>query len=321
MQRVHTSGEVRLDIVGWTPDPSPAWLTAILGQVPLFRGLRKDDLRVVAGLIEMRHYVTGVRVVRAGAPGDALHVILDGHAAVQPEAGGGHSLAPGDFFGELALLDGAPRSATVVASEGLTTARLPGPAFRRLLREEPAIAAGLLPGLVTVVRDLQGTELENGGSTPPEDAAAVWDARDLLGWQLALRHTQLFSSLPERRLKRVARRFDVTRWAAGSELVRSGARGDAFFVILDGSVRVDPVKGPPGVLGAGGCFGELALIDGAPRAATITAASDVTAAQLSRAEFGKLLRNEPRVALYLGNSLVKLIRTLQTSAEAAPALA
>jgi len=312
MQADHSSGEVRLDIVGWTPDPSPGWLAGILGQLPLFGGLPKGDLRVVAGLVEMRHYVGGVRVVRAGTPGDCFHIVLDGRAVVEPVVGSGRSLGPGAFFGELALLDGAPRAATVAADGELTTARLPGPAFRRLLREEPAIAAGLLPGLVGVVRDLQGPQAEGGGSAAPDDAGALGDSRDLLAWQLALRHTQLFSSLPDSHAKRVARRFDVSKWTEGSVLVRAGARGDALFVVLDGSVRVDPVKGRPSSLGAGACFGELALIDGAPRAATVTATGEVTAAVLPRPDFERLLHNEPRIALYLIASLMKLIRALQS---------
>ena len=225
MQADHASGEVQLDIAGWTPDPSPSWLTRVLAQIPLFGGLPKGDLGVVAGLVEMRHYVDGVRVVRAGTPGDCFHIVLDGRASVDPVVGRGRSLGPGAFFGELALLDGAPRVATIVADGELSTARLPGPAFRRLLREEPAIAAGLLPGLVGVVRDLQGPQTKGGDSAPPDDADAVGNPRTLLAWQLTLRHTQLFSTIPERHLKRVARRFDVSKWNEGSVLVRAGTRG------------------------------------------------------------------------------------------------
>jgi CRP-like cAMP-binding protein len=65
------------------------------------------------------------------------------------------SLEPGDYFGELALLDGAPRSATVSSVGELTTARVARPAFLKLLREEPTIAVGLLSGLVAIVRSLQ----------------------------------------------------------------------------------------------------------------------------------------------------------------------
>ena len=71
--------------------------------------------------------------------------------------GSATTLQPGDYVGELALLYGAPRSATVLAAGELTTARIARGAFLKLLRQEPAIAVGLLPGLVGIVRELRGT--------------------------------------------------------------------------------------------------------------------------------------------------------------------
>jgi CRP-like cAMP-binding protein len=123
--------------------------------IPLFRGLSRRHLKRVARLAELRQYVGSRPVVRAGTRGDAFHVILDGSAEVQTADGSTASLQPGDYFGELALLDGAPRAATVLAAGELTTARIARGAFLKLLRDEPAIAVGLLPGLVSIVRGLQ----------------------------------------------------------------------------------------------------------------------------------------------------------------------
>ncbi|MBE0528286.1 MAG: cyclic nucleotide-binding domain-containing protein, partial [Thermoleophilia bacterium] len=69
----------------------------------------------------------------------------------------GHSreLGADDCFGELALIDGAPRSATVSAIGELTTAKIMRSDFQKLLKAEPAVAIGLLDGLVGIVRDLQ----------------------------------------------------------------------------------------------------------------------------------------------------------------------
>ncbi len=63
------------------------WLSRALARIPLFEGLSKQDLRAVAGLADLRQYVDGVTVVRAGTPGDGMHVVLDGSAVVQPSAG------------------------------------------------------------------------------------------------------------------------------------------------------------------------------------------------------------------------------------------
>jgi len=132
----------------------PGWIP-VLARVPLFQALTKRHLRRVARLAEQKRYKRDAIVVRAGARGDAFYVILDGSARVETPDGHTRDLHDGDFFGELALLDGAPRSATVSAINGLTTARIARPAFLKLLRDEPAIGVGLAHGLVGIVRDLQ----------------------------------------------------------------------------------------------------------------------------------------------------------------------
>lgn len=134
----------------------PGWIP-VLERVPLFQKLTKRHLRGVARLAELKRYGSGAVVVHAGARGDAFYVILDGSARVQTPDGHTRDLHEGDYFGELALLDGAPRAATVSATSSLATARIARTGFLRLLREEPAIGVGLAHGLVVIVRDLQQT--------------------------------------------------------------------------------------------------------------------------------------------------------------------
>jgi CRP-like cAMP-binding protein len=256
-----------------------------------------------------------------------MHVVLEGNAVMQPSVGQERRLEPGDLFGELALVDGAPRAATVIADGELVTAKIAGPGFRRMLREEPLVAVGLLPGLVRVIRDLQAsrrvesTERRPAEQTPSgqadgldntiADGSVVLDERDLLGWYTALRHVPLFEALPERHLRRVAGRFAVRRCGQGRVLVRQDAKGSSFFLLLGGQVRVEARDGSSSILDPGAHFGELALIDGAPRSATVTALDQVTVAELPRAAFLRLLHNEPRTAIRMVGSLVALIRELQ----------
>jgi CRP-like cAMP-binding protein len=303
------------------------WLSRVLAKAPLFDGLSRQDLWAVADLAELRQYVDGVAVVRVGTRGDSMHVVLEGNAVMQPSVGQERRLEPGDFFGELALVDGAPRAATVIADGKLVTAKIAGPGFRRMLREEPLVAVGLLPGLVRVIRDLQAsrrvesTERRPAEQTPSgqadgldntiADGSVVLDERDLLGWYTALRHVPLFEALPERHLRRVAGRFAVRRCGQGRVLVRQDAKGSSFFLLLGGQVRVEARDGSSNILDPGAHFGELALIDGAPRSATVTALDQVTVAELPRAAFLRLLHNEPRTAIRMVGSLVALIRELQ----------
>lgn len=303
----------------WTPHGQPDWAVRALSGVPLFTGMSRRHLRRVVKLVKVREYGQGVRVVRLGSRGDAFHIVLDGKAFVEAPKGDELVLTPGDCFGELALFDGAPRAATVIAGEGLMTGQIGRADFRRLLREEPTVAVALLPGLVRVVRSVEGETTPEGSSAAGKRAplgeadggASVAEGRDLLGWMLALRHVPLFAALSKKHLRRVARQFAVRKYADGTVLVREGDPGDSFFILLDGRARVER----PGIesleLEPGHWFGELALIDGAARAATVTACLPTTVARLSRSAFQSLLKDEPRVALTLADSLVAMIRDLQ----------
>ena len=132
--------------------------SSLLAEVPLFGALSKRHLRHVVSLVELRRFRPGATVVRTGGAGNAFYLVLDGGARVEPVTGRGRVLKGGEYFGELALLDGAPRSATVTAVDDLTVGRISRTAFSGLLRREPAVAVGLLRGLVAVVRDLQGAQ-------------------------------------------------------------------------------------------------------------------------------------------------------------------
>ena len=103
----------------------------------------------------VERYDRGATIVVAGAPGDALHVILNGRARVRTPGGHTRALDTNDCFGELALIDGAPRAATVTAVSELTTARIARADFQKLLKAEPDMAIGLLDGVMPTVRDLQ----------------------------------------------------------------------------------------------------------------------------------------------------------------------
>jgi CRP-like cAMP-binding protein len=133
----------------------------LLSRVPLFEGLSRAQLGRVASLAEQAQYNAGRVIVKKDDPGQAFYVIVDGRAKVvkgkivtaRREA----ELGAGDFFGELSLLDGERRVATVVASTTLLTIRIERAAFRRLLREEPDLAIKVLEGMARRTRRILDT--------------------------------------------------------------------------------------------------------------------------------------------------------------------
>jgi CRP/FNR family transcriptional regulator, cyclic AMP receptor protein len=130
----------------------------LLKDVPLFSALTRPQLSRVADLAQEVAYGPGRMIVKDGTPGVAFYVITDGRAKVIKgkiaTARGNATLGPGDFFGELALLDGGPRSASVVADGAITTIRIERTPFRTLLKDEPDIALKLLEGMARRMRGM-----------------------------------------------------------------------------------------------------------------------------------------------------------------------
>ena len=133
----------------------------LLSRVPLFAGLSPAHLGRVAALAEQTTYNAGRVIVKKDDPGRAFYVIVEGRAKVvkgkMVTARREAELGTGDFFGELALLDGDRRAATVLAATPLTTIRIERTAFRRLLREESDLAIKLLEGMARRTRKILDT--------------------------------------------------------------------------------------------------------------------------------------------------------------------
>jgi CRP/FNR family cyclic AMP-dependent transcriptional regulator len=134
----------------------------LLGGVPLFAGLTPSHLRHVAKLAEVVRFGEGRPIVRRGAKGSSFYVLAEGTANVQKGPSGRTvaALGPGAFFGELAFLDGHPRSASVVATSPVTAIRIERPAFIALIRKEPVIGLRVMEGLTQRIRLLERTTVD-----------------------------------------------------------------------------------------------------------------------------------------------------------------
>lgn len=124
-----------------------------LVRVPLFASLSSRHLRRIAELCEEQRFMAGATIVRAGDIGDTFYVILEGEARVVSPAGRVlNRLYPGDFFGEVSLLDGGPRTASVIAETPMVMLALPRRAFRALLEAEPVVAGRVLRHVAGLLR-------------------------------------------------------------------------------------------------------------------------------------------------------------------------
>lgn len=125
----------------------PAATVDDLAGVPLFEPLDDAERSAIAPWFELQDASPGKRLTGEGAPGYSFFILRDGNASVSIDGAEVRTLGPGDFFGELALLGGGQRTATVTATSPARLLVLFGTEFRRLEQEHPELAARIQAGV------------------------------------------------------------------------------------------------------------------------------------------------------------------------------
>jgi CRP-like cAMP-binding protein len=131
-----------------------------LAAVRLFEGFNKTDLKALLDVSKVVRHDAGHTIITEGDKGAGLQLIIEGEARVMRGSRTVATLGPGDFFGELALIDGRPRTATVVASTDMTNLGISGWDFRGVVKQRPSMAWSLLEHLTRRIRELQSREDE-----------------------------------------------------------------------------------------------------------------------------------------------------------------
>jgi CRP/FNR family cyclic AMP-dependent transcriptional regulator len=132
---------------------------AAMARSPLFHGMDADELTRLAQTMVHRRFRRNEVIFHEGDPGDSLHVVVEGKVKITRESAEGEEaivviLAAGDAFGELVLLDGAPRSATATAMEATETMTMPRSTFVELVEGGSPFRAKLLTGIAQRIRRL-----------------------------------------------------------------------------------------------------------------------------------------------------------------------
>lgn len=259
-----------------------------------FRDLDPEALDDLAVSMHSVNLQAGDVLVRQGEAGDRLFVVLDGvlEAVLERPGSPDQSLAehgPGDIVGELALLTGGIRLATVRAASAATVAVLPRDAFDDLLDRSPSIAITL----------------------------AELGARRFRRSQLAIYLSRLFGLVDPTILDDVEDAVDFVGLRSGEVLVRQGEPGDAMYIVLGGRLRVvAEVDGEERVLndiGRGETVGEIALLTESARSATVYAVRDSELARVSAASFERLTQRYPEVMLQVTRVLGARLQQISAS--------
>ncbi len=256
------------------PAPPPRAPDPRLPRVPLFSDLGRDAfVALTEGMVLHRH-TAGETVLREGETGTSLYVVASGRFAVSKRDPGGAPallahLGEGEFFGEMALLSGAPRAATVTAEGPGEVLELPAEVLRAVAGRHPHVAASLR-------RFYRQRLLANAMAVSP-----------------------IFRPFGREARKAIIERFRSREVAAGEVLIREGDRSDGLYVILDGLVDVtkrrDGEQVLAGQLREGDLFGEVSCLRKTPATATVTARRAGSVLRLPRAEFDALVMTYPQI--------------------------
>ena len=233
----------------------------LIDALPLFEDVPQEVLSDLAGRVRLRAFPSGRSVVRQGERATAFFVVRKGRLRVLEEASDAGEertlriLGRGDSFGEVGLVEAAPRAATVRTIEPTELFEVDKGTFDRLLA----------------------------------DMANVPSFEPTLQRLLELRALPCFAMLGADELAAVEASGEWVNVPARSPLVRQGDDGDAFFAVGSGRLRVVQDGRELRTIGAGAHFGEIALLLDVPRTATVEAITPVRVFRLGRPGFDRLV--------------------------------
>jgi len=299
-----------------------------LRRVELFSALPGGVLATIAGELVSLRASAGTAIFHEGDAGDSFYVLLEGKLSVDSGGKIVATLGPGDCFGEMAVLDRELRSATILVDEDSELYRLDSSAFFDLIGERIGIARGIIRilcrrwrmSLASLDDAATGTPLFTANAhlaeqTPPVSLAATADASDstLLKRMLVLKGIDLFSGLSGEDLFLLASVVDELYFRRGETIVVEGDPGDAIYGVSDGVVSVRRGKREIEQLGAGAYFGEMSLLDGEPRSASVVAALDTAVLRLGQEDFYALLADRIEITLPIFAELIHRLRRFDAS--------
>ena len=257
-----------------------------LARTPLGRELGKAALEALLRGDGVRTLVAGEQLAAQGSRADAAYLVVDGRVRVEVATERGrHVVAtagPGALLGEIGVLAGDRRAASLTAASGATVCRIPRGRLRRVLAEHPELARRVSREAAERMRRVQ-----------------------LVG-QLE----RAFGPLPSEVLRGIEGLVEWLVLPSGAALFAQGDAANAAYLVVSGRlgvVREDSSGGEVGVteLGAGDLAGEAALVSGGARTATVHALRDSHLVRLSREAFDALLERHPTAGLAIARTVLE----------------
>jgi selenocysteine lyase/cysteine desulfurase/CRP-like cAMP-binding protein len=294
----------------------------VLARRPLFADLDEGERAEVAELLRPFTLATDEVLFRQGTPADRMYFLESGRLAVH-RAGDGTIVRlavtePGGVLGEMALAAATLHSGTAVALERATGFTLDTGDFAVMRRLDRPLAhkvvGRLARELCARVRAVTGAVADDAPSSP--DSPTRPQRRATAPGRLALlRKSPFFAEFADDDLHGALDRMHELLLADREIVFAAGARGDALYVVAEGTVEVTVQRGNRrvrlGVLGPGKVFGEVALVDGGPRSATCAAVGECVVLELGQDAFATLAQDYSPLSLRLLEALIANLAAAQ----------
>jgi len=265
-------------------------IASILKNVPLLATLNTEEREKLAAKLKIQAVPDKHQILKQGAVGDEFFIITKGEVVVTRENEQGVTaelgrLKAGDYFGETALLNNTTRGATITANGSVTLFYLTRVKFNSLFSKNRLNVQFAKRNAVSAgnQKNLKYTPKMPANATKTKSAATK---------QLILKAVQrnvLFLELDRDQTMQIIDEMYRTEISEGVNAVKQGDLGDNLYVVESGEFHVFVKGSYVGTLGAGTCFGELALMYNSPRAATVTAVTDTAVWVVDRFTFRRVV--------------------------------
>ena len=132
----------------------------LLREIPIFADLSPEDLKLIAEIAREEWYPRNTVIFREGEDGNMMFIIVEGQLQVLRDVNGTEQVlaqrGPGDFVGEMAIIESAPRSATLAAQTDVRGLAIDGETFKGILRERPDVSFAVLRSVSRRLREMRG---------------------------------------------------------------------------------------------------------------------------------------------------------------------
>jgi CRP-like cAMP-binding protein len=222
-----------------------------------------------------------------------MYLLLEGEVSVVAKNKPIALVKQGEIFGEMATINQTPRSAAAVAKTPCRVIALDDKQFEAALAKQPEFALMLMSVMVNRLRETLERIADKGSAKEEAWREALPLDKNLVG-----------------ELEQLVGPAACFRYEAGKIIVREGQMGTALYLVLDGRVTIQMDGATVEKVGAGGVFGEMALVDRTPRLATAVAETDCAMLAISRHMFLKLVKSNPRFGAALLAMVSERARTM-----------